>query len=215
MTQNADPIATLRQEYGDAPMGPETLPADPIDAFRTFFESAIAAGVAEPNAMTLATTTAEGPDARVVLLKGADPRGFVFYTNYESEKGRELLANPACALVFSWVEIHRQVRVRGFAEKVSRGESELYFRLRPRQSQLGAWASRQSEVLPSREALEAKMAEVTATYEGKDVPLPAHWGGYRVVPHVVELWQGRRNRLHDRVRYTREGQGFTKVRLSP
>lgn len=215
-----DPLAlhalrALRQEYGDASLEPEALPDDPIEAFRGFFDSAVAACVPEPNAMTLATITPDGPNARVVLLKGVDSRGFVFYTNYESQKGRELLANPACALVFSWVEIHRQVRVRGRAERVSSDESEAYFPVRPRESQLGAWASHQSEVLASREVLEAKMHEVTKRFEGKDVPRPSHWGGYRVVPDVVELWQGRRNRLHDRVLYTRDGLGWQKARLSP
>ena len=140
-------IARLRQEYGDAPLDPEDLPADPMSAFRLFFDSAVASGLPEPNAMTLATTTPEGPAARVVLLKGADERGFSFYTNYESDKAHELAASPVCALVFSWVEIHRQVRVRGRAEKVPREESEAYFRVRPRESQLGAWASKQSSVL--------------------------------------------------------------------
>lgn len=208
-------IARLRQEYGDAPLDPEALPESPMSAFRLFFDSAVASGLPEPNAMTLATTTPEGPAARVVLLKGADERGFSFYTNYESDKAKELASSPACALVFSWVEIHRQVRVRGRAEKVPREESEAYFRVRPRESQLGAWASKQSSVLASRAELEAAMAEVTARFEGRDVPLPPAWGGYRVIPDVLELWQGRRNRLHDRVRYTRMGDGWARERLSP
>ncbi len=209
------PIASLRQEYGDAPLDPASLPADPLAAFLAFFESARAAEVPEPNAMTLATSTTDGPSARIVLLKGVDDRGFTFYTNYASAKAKELAADPRCGLVFSWVEIQRQVRVRGVAEKVSREESEAYFRVRPRQSQLGAWASAQSEVLPSREVLEAEMRAVTERFEGRDVPIPPHWGGYRVVPSVVELWQGRRSRLHDRVRYTRIAEGWKKDRLSP
>lgn len=208
-------IAALRQEYGDAPLDPEALPADPVAAFLAFFDSARAAGCPEPNAMTLATVTPEGPSARIVLLKGVDERGFTFFTNYDSDKGRELADDPRCSLVFSWVEIQRQARVRGRAEKVAREESEAYFRSRPRQSQLGAWASAQSSVLASRDELEARMRDVTARYEGKDVPLPPHWGGYRVVPSVVELWQGRRSRLHDRVRYARTSDGWTKTRLSP
>jgi len=214
MTTSA-PIASLRQEYGDAPLDPASLPAEPLAAFLAFFESARAAEVPEPNAMTLATLTEHGPTARIVLLKGVDDRGFTFYTNYGSAKAKELAADPRCSLVFSWVEIHRQVRVRGVAEKVSREESDAYFCTRPRQSQLGAWASAQSEVIPSRDVLEAEMRAVTARFEGKDVPTPPHWGGYRVVPVEIELWQGRRSRLHDRVRYTRNADGWVKARLSP
>jgi pyridoxamine 5'-phosphate oxidase len=209
-------LQALRQEYGDLGIDPATAPASPFDAFREWFDQAVDAGLHEPNAMTLATVSAHGiPEARVVLLKGADDQGFVFYTNYESSKGRELAQNPRCALVFNWAPIERQVRVVGVAEKVSRDETEAYFRQRPRTSQLGAWASRQSDVLASREPLEQRMRELTAEYEGKDVPVPPFWGGYRVVPSVIELWQGRRSRLHDRVRYTREGAGFRRERLSP
>lgn len=215
MSAKAGPIAALREEYGDTLLDPASLPDDPIAAFSLFFESARAAEVPEPNAMTLATNTPEGPAARIVLLKGVDDAGFTFFTNYDSAKGRELAADPRCALVFSWVEIHRQVRIRGRAERVSREESEAYFRTRPRQSQLGAWASAQSAVLPSRDALEAAMRDTVTRFDGKDVPIPPHWGGFRIVPASVELWQGRRSRLHDRVRYTRTSTGWTKERLAP
>lgn len=213
---DAAALAALREEYGDRGIDPATLPDSPLVAFDAWLADALAAGLPEPNAMTLATLGEAGPEARVVLLKARDERGFVFYTNYESQKARELAREPACALVFDWLGAMRQVRVRGRAERVSREESAEYFRTRPRQSQLGAWASRQSAVLASREALEAKMAEVTARFEGADVPLPDWWGGFRVVPAQVELWQGRASRLHDRVRYTRRDDGgWSRVRLSP
>ncbi|MBL0194435.1 MAG: pyridoxamine 5'-phosphate oxidase [Myxococcales bacterium] len=213
-----DPVAlaALREEYGDHGIDPATLPECPLVAFDVWLGEALAAGLPEPNAMTLATLGEAGPEARIVLLKARDERGFVFYTSYESGKARELARDPACALVFDWLGAMRQVRVRGRAERVSREESGEYFRTRPRQSQLGAWASRQSAVLASRDELEAKMAEVTARFEGGPVPLPDGWGGFRVVPTQVELWQGRASRLHDRVRYTRGPDGaWTRVRLSP
>ncbi len=213
---DAAALAALREEYGDRGIDPATLPDSPLVAFDAWLAEALAAGLPEPNAMTLATLGEAGPEARVVLLKARDEKGFVFYTNYESQKARELGREPACALVFDWLGAMRQVRVRGRAERVSREESAEYFRTRPRASQLGAWASRQSAVLASREALEAKMAEVTARFEGAEVPLPDWWGGFRVVPSRVELWQGRASRLHDRVRYTRaEDGGWSRVRLSP
>lgn len=213
---DAAALAALREEYGDRGIDPATLPDSPLVAFDAWLADALAAGLPEPNAMTLATLGEAGPEARVVLLKARDERGFVFYTNYESQKARELAREPACALVFDWLGAMRQVRVRGRAERVSREESAEYFRTRPRASQLGAWASRQSAVLASRAPLEAKMAEVTARFEGAEVPLPDWWGGFRVVPAQVELWQGRASRLHDRVRYTRGDDGaWSRVRLSP
>jgi pyridoxamine 5'-phosphate oxidase len=168
--------------------------------------------------MTLATATADGsPSARVVLLKAFDERGFVFFSDYRSRKGAELEANPRAALVFYWAELDRQVRITGGVSLTSPGESERYFRTRPLGSRLGAWASHQSQVIPGRAALEADLREVEERFADGDVPLPAHWGGYRVVPDTIEFWQGRENRLHDRIRYVREkgGRGWRVERLSP
>ena len=169
------------------------------------------------DAVTLATATRDGiPSARMVLLKGHDRNGFVFYTNYESQKARELSENPRACLVFFWSSLDRQIRIVGTVTKISREESEAYFRTRPRGSQIGAWASQQDEVLPNREVLDTKAAEIAQTYEGKDVPLPPSWGGYRVSPTSIEFWQGREDRLHDRLRYTRRADGSWRIeRLSP
>jgi pyridoxamine 5'-phosphate oxidase len=190
---------------------------DPIVQFRRWFGDARAAGLAEPEAMTLATTGPDGrPSARMVLLKGFDQRGFVFYTNYTSRKSRELAANPAAALVFWWPPpLQRQVRIEGLVERVSHEESEAYFRTRPFGSQLGAWASNQSEVIPDRDVLEKRLEELSARYADGEVPLPPFWGGFRLAPDVIELWQGRPNRLHDRLRYRRDGDRWTIQRLSP
>ena len=167
--------------------------------------------------MTLATATPDGrPSARMVLLKGVDARGFAFFTNYESRKGAELAANPRAALVFFWVQLERQVRVEGRVERLSAEESDAYFASRPEGSQLGAWASQQSAVLPDRGPLEARYEELRAQYEGQEVPRPTFWGGFRVVPETVEFWQGRVNRLHDRLRYRRQDDGSWVIeRLSP
>lgn len=193
-----------------------TAGPDPIAAFNRWLDEAFASGVRNAEAMALATSTPEGrPSVRMVLSKGADRRGFVFYTNVESRKGWEIAANPEVALVFYWVDFGRQVRVEGRAEALSDEETYEYFRTRPRASRIGAWASPQSAVIDSREALEERVAELEETYPGDEIPLPPHWGGYRVVPEVIELWEHRDNRLHDRLRYTRSGDTWAIERLAP
>jgi len=193
------------------------LHRDPVRQFDVWFKQALAANLPEPTAMTLATASRDGtPSARIVLLKGYDDRGFTFFTNYESAKGKELLENPRAALVFFWPELKHQIRISGTVSKVAREESETYFRLRPIGSRIGAWASRQSQVLRNREELDQRVAELTRQYEGKDVPLPPHWGGYRLAPETFEFWQGRESRLHDRFRYQRVSEREWKIeRLSP
>jgi pyridoxamine 5'-phosphate oxidase len=193
------------------------LADNPIAQFQEWYAEAEAAGITEPNAMALATVAADGtPSARMVLLRGADERGFVFYTNHGSRKAMELAGNPRAALVFYWEPLHRQVRVEGRVERVSERESRDYFATRPRGSQIAAWASRQSSALASREELEAEFQRMEREFAGSDVPLPPFWGGFRIAPVIVELWQGRANRLHDRVRYERDGGGsWRKSRLAP
>jgi pyridoxamine 5'-phosphate oxidase len=190
---------------------------DPLDQFSRWYEEAQAAGLELPEAMTLATATPEGaPSARTVLLKGVDERGFLFYTNFESRKGRQLAENPRAALVFHWAQApRRQVLVSGRVERLPDDESTAYFRTRPRGSRLAAIASRQSEVIPGREVLERAFAELDAEHAGDEVPRPAWWGGYLLRPDTVEFWQNRSNRLHDRLRYRREGDGWVLERLSP
>jgi pyridoxamine 5'-phosphate oxidase len=189
---------------------------DPMVQFGRWFDDAEAADLVEPSAMTLATATAEGvPSARMVLLRGVDQRGFVFYTNYESRKAAELAANPRAALVFWWGELQRQIRVEGPVERTSQQESAAYFRTRPLGSRLSAWASPQSRVIPGRAVLDQRVAELAAGHPDGNIPLPPFWGGYRLVPEVVELWQGRPNRLHDRLRYTRTPGGWRLERLAP
>src|SRR5690606_19537708 len=205
------------REYAGTPLLEEAVHPDAIAQFRAWFEEALSAGVVEPNAMTLATATPDGrPSARIVLLKGLDERGFSVYTDYESRKGRELAANPHAALVFYWPELHRQVRVTGTVTRVPREETEAYFRSRPLASRLSAWASRQSEVVPSREVLEARHREAEERFPDGDVPLPDRWGGFVLDPEVIEFWQGRPGRLHDRLLYTRLPDGGWRIeRLSP
>jgi pyridoxamine 5'-phosphate oxidase len=211
-----DPAAS-RYEHAAQGLRRSDLDPDPIKQFANWFTAAIEAGIRDVNAMSLATT-AKGskPSVRIVLLKGFDQDGFVFFTNYESEKGKQLQANPHAALAFYWIELDRQIRISGKAEKTSREESQTYFHSRPLGSQLSAWASRQSDVLDGRRVLEARMAEMTERFRGKPVPLPPHWGGYRVKPEMMEFWQGRPNRLHDRFRYTRQADGGWLIeRLAP
>lgn len=208
-------IAKIRQEYTFAGLRRADLHPDPIQQFKNWFQSALAAAVPEPNAMTLATVDAAGqPSSRIVLLKDLDHRGFTFYTNYESRKGRELAANPRAALTVFWPGLERQICVRGACEKVGREESETYFKSRPLGSRLGAWVSSQSTPIPNREYLETKLKDLTAQY-GDHPPLPPNWGGYLLRPHNIDFWQGRPSRLHDRFLYTRAGDTWQIDRLSP
>ena len=211
-----DPIARLRKEYTRAGLQESDIHRDPIEQFRRWFEEVQAADLHEPNAMTVATATADGkPSARTVLLKGFDERGFVFYTNYEGSKARDLLENPRCALLFYWGELERQVRVEGRVDRTLEEESDAYFAGRSRGSQLGAWASEQSRPVTGRAALEERLREVECQFEGSEVPRPPFWGGYRVEPESFEFWQGRENRLHDRLVYRRENGKWGIERLQP
>ena len=189
---------------------------DPINQFKRWFDDAVASGMKLPEAMTLATATSDGkPSARVVLLKSVDAGGFVFYTNYRSAKARDLEANPNAALLFYWSQFDRQVRIEGTVERVTAEESREYFKTRPRESQIGAWASPQSDVIENRETLEARVAELEQLYSDREIECPEHWGGYRVKPTRIEFWKGRIGRLHDRIVYERDGANWRINRLAP
>lgn len=195
-------VANLRREYTSEPLNEGSVSLSPIEQFRFWFDEALRAEQPDPEAMTLSTATPGGiVSARIVLLKGFSPDGFVFFTNYQSRKGRELIDNPSAALTFYWHSLNRQIRIEGLATRVSQNESEDYFASRPRGSRIGAWTSPQSEEIPDRESLEKKLAEIEARFSDEPIPCPLFWGGFRLQPNYFEFWQGRENRLHDRIVY--------------
>jgi pyridoxamine 5'-phosphate oxidase len=221
---DARELSDLRREYAAGGLDEADLEADPISMFRRWMHHAVRAGIYEPNALVLATASPDGtPSARIVLLKGLDERGFVFFTNYASRKGRDLESNPRCALLFPWHSLERQVRVEGTATPLSAAENDAYFASRPRAAQIGAWASPQSEVIENRSSLDARYAELVTSFGEREVPRPEHWGGYCVEPETVEFWQGRLGRMHDRLRYRRatgstdggRGGAWLTERLAP
>jgi len=216
MDQTPLDYAGFRHEYIGGGLRRSDLAPDPINQFHAWFSAAIKAGIHDANAMTLATCVDKKPFARIVLLKDFDEHGFVFFTNYASEKGEQLDKNPNAALVMYWMEVERQIRIEGKVKKTSREESEEYFHTRPFGAQLGAWASNQSQVIDARRVLDARLAEMKQRFAEGQVPLPPHWGGYRVTPERMEFWQGRPDRLHDRFRYTRQSDGSWRIdRLAP
>jgi len=218
MSKDAVPpadVAALRREYARSGIRKGDMDADPFLQFRQWFGDAVGAGLMEPNAMVLSTTDGHRPSSRSVLLKAYDGRGFVFFTNYESRKARDIAANASVSLLFPWYPLERQVGILGRAEKVSSAEALAYFVSRPHGSRLGAWVSSQSAVIDSRRLLEMKWEEVKQKFAEGEVPLPSFWGGFRVVPSEIEFWQGRENRLHDRLRYSRTTEGWLLERLAP
>jgi pyridoxamine 5'-phosphate oxidase len=209
-------LANLRREYSMRSLNEQEVDRNPFVQFQHWFDEAVRVETIEPNAMVLATSSPGGlPSARMVLLKGFDELGFLFFTNFESRKAEELHRNPHAALLFYWGELSRQVRIEGGVEAASRDESEEYFRTRPLESRIGAWASKQSSVIPGREYLEERVTRIKQQFPENDVPLPPFWGGFRVKPAAFEFWQGRENRLHDRLRYSRQGEEWVLERLSP
>ena len=210
-------LADLRREYASRALDEQDAHVDPIEQFTTWFDEALQSQLVDVNAMTLATASASGePSARTVLLKGADNTGFVFYTNYDSAKGRDLAENPRACLLFFWAELERQVRISGSVTRTSADESDAYFHTRPVESQIGAASSPQSRPIASRAQLEQRYAELAAKYQDSIVPRPSNWGGYRLIPDAMEFWQGRKSRLHDRLLYTRQADGsWTRSRLAP
>ncbi|MBC7913783.1 MAG: pyridoxamine 5'-phosphate oxidase [Pyrinomonadaceae bacterium] len=217
MTVKKETIANLRKEYRSASLSEKDTAADPISQFAKWFTEALDGGLYEPNAMTLATATHDGkPSARIMLLKGFDRLGFTFYSNYLSRKGKEISKNPAASIVFFWAELERQVRIEGTLEKTSKEESEKYFQSRPKESQIGALASQQSQIIEGRDIIEQANTELAEKFKDKDVPKPAYWGGYVLKPQIVEFWQGRPGRLHDRIVYKKADKNNWKIiRLAP
>ncbi|MFO0852071.1 MAG: pyridoxamine 5'-phosphate oxidase [Gemmataceae bacterium] len=210
------PLTHMRQNYSLAGLSEADAGGDPFGLFHLWLAEALAVGLPEPNAFTLATATPDGhPSARVMLLKALDERGFTFFTNYGSRKGRELADNPRAAMAFLWLQLERQVRIEGRVEVVTPAESDEYFAVRPVESRLGAWASPQSTVIPDRPFLERKHAEFAANHPDGAVPRPPHWGGYRVLPEAIEFWQGRPSRLHDRIRFRKDAGRWVRERLAP
>lgn len=209
-------VSDLRVEYAKGSLSEKEVASNPIHQFNLWFEQAVKAEVVEPNAMSLATVSKDRPSLRIVLLKGYDEKGLVWFTNYESKKGQELADNPFAALTFFWPELERQVRIEGKVEKISAAESDEYYQSRDKGSRIGAWASPQSRVLEGREALEARVEKYAEKYGQADhIPRPEHWGGYRLHPDLVEFWQGRPSRLHDRIQYTLQEGSWKIVRLAP
>lgn len=217
MSFNKETIENLRQEYRAAKLDEKDVAPDPISQFSNWFSQALDANIFEPNAMTLATATSDGiPSARVMLMKGFEANGFIFYTNYLSRKGKELSKNPRASIVFFWAELERQVRIEGVVEKIGKEESTRYFHSRPKGSQIGALASQQSREIESRQVLEDNLKELEERFKDQEIPKPSHWGGYILKPQVVEFWQGGPGRLHDRVVYKRiNNKNWKIVRLAP